>query len=228
MATVALPPPVRSYRDEGFFLFKDGGWELYDRLDAWASSHPGTRLFCIDGDVVVMGISRRHDWYSRRLFQLVYALADRAKVDCDHAGSTTFREVAKKAGAQADEAFYLGANASRMAGPKAFEAGVDPVPDLVIEIEVGNPVETALRASARLGVPEVWHLDATHDELELRVLRLEMDGASYTSVSGSGFLPVSSRDILQLLVPSLDEGAQNWRGTLSARIDQVIVHHGRA
>ena len=104
---------------------------------------------------------------------------------------------------------FIWRNASRMAGPKAFEAGVDPVPDLVIEIEVGNPVETALRASARLGVPEVWHLDATHDELELRVLRLEMDGASYTSVSGSGFLPVSSRDILQLLVPSLDEGAQN-------------------
>ncbi len=34
--------------------------------------------------------------------------------------------------------------------------GIDPPPDLAIEIVVSNPVRDALRVHARLGVPEVW------------------------------------------------------------------------
>ncbi len=66
MATVAAPRSrIESYRDpESYFLFEDAGWELYDRLDAWAGARAGVRVVYIDGDVVILGISRRHDWYS--------------------------------------------------------------------------------------------------------------------------------------------------------------------
>jgi len=228
MTTALSPPTAATYRDEDYFVFEGAGWELYDQIDAWVGERHGIKLIYIDGDVVIMGISRRHDWYTHRIDNLVWAVANAAGVPCEDAGGTTFRERAKAAGAQADQTYYFGANAVRMLGPKDFEPGVDPVPDLAIEIQVGNPVERALRAWARLGVPEVWHLDATRDELRLRVLRLAADGTSYDAAPGSGFLPVSEAEILGLLAPSLSEGSQTWQGHLGGRVAQILTGRGGA
>src|SRR3954451_8639716 len=128
MATTVSPPEIGICRDEDYFLFEGAGWELYERLDAWADERPGVRIIYIDGDVVVMGNSRRHDWYALRVHDLIWAIADAAGVPCEDAGGTTFREEARKAGAQADQTYFFGANAVRMSGPKNVEPGVDPVP----------------------------------------------------------------------------------------------------
>lgn len=227
MATVVLPPSAEeARRGADWFLFAGAGWDLYERLDAWAGERAGVRLVYIDGDVVVMGKSRRHDWIGLRVHDLVWALADAAGVACEDAGETTFRERAREAGAQADQSYFFGENAAKMSGPKNVEPGVDPVPDLTIEVEVGHPVDHALRAWARLGVPEVWHLDATGDGLRLRVLRLAPEGAPYTPVNRSEFLPVSDAEILALLRPCFTEGSQTWRARLAGQVAQVLGRRG--
>jgi Uma2 family endonuclease len=223
MATTVAPPEVGTYRDEGYFLFEGAGWDFYERLDAWADERPGVKIFYLDGDVVVMGISRRHDWLAHRVDNFVWALANAAGVPCEDAGGTTFREQAKKAGAQADQSYFFGENAVRMAGARDVEPGVDPVPDLAVEVEVGNPVDRALGAWARLGVPEVWHLDATRDDLRLRVLRLDVEASSYAPATRSGFLPVSDEQVLGLLRSSVSEGSQPWQARLPERVAQILA-----
>ena len=103
MASAISVPLVETYRDEGYVVFEEAGWEFYDRLDAWAVDRPGVRVIYLDGDVVVMGISRRHDWLALRLHELIWALANAAGVACEDAGGATFREHAKKAGVQGDQ-----------------------------------------------------------------------------------------------------------------------------
>jgi Uma2 family endonuclease len=227
MATTVSPPEVRTYRDEEYFFFEGGGWELYEQLDAWAGHRPGVKLIYIDGDVVVMAKSRRHNWFALRLHDVIGALARAAGVACEDAGETTYHLREREAGAEGDQSYFLGQNAARMAGPKDFEPGIDPVPDLVVEVEVGNPVAHSLRAWARLGVPEVWHLDASRDELRLRVLRLSGDGTSYVAVASSGFFPVSDGDILTLVRQAATEGAQLWRDQLAARVAQIVTARGQ-
>jgi Uma2 family endonuclease len=224
MTTIGLPT-VESPRGEDYFLFEGGGWELYDRLDDWAGERSGVKIVYLDGDVEVMGKSRPHDWFARRLNHLVWALARATGVACDDAGETTIRRKPVDAGSQADEAFYFGANAVRMAGPKEDDPEVDPPPDLVIEIQVSNPVKRALSAWARIGVPEVWHLATRRGELELRVLRRTEDGLGYAPVSESGLLPVSGAEILEILRPSLTEATQEWQDRLAERVAIVVARH---
>jgi Uma2 family endonuclease len=222
MTTIDLPT-VESPRGEDYFLFEGGGWELYDRLDAWAGERSGVKIVYLDGDVEVMGKSRPHDFFARRLYDIVWALALTAEVACDDAGETTIRRRPVDAGSQADESFYFGANAERMAGPKEDDPEVDPPLDLVIEVQVSNPVNRALGAWARIGVPEVWHLDTHRGKLELRILRRTEDGRGYAPVPESGFLPVSGAEILELLRPSLSERGQVWKSHLAGRVAAVVA-----
>jgi Uma2 family endonuclease len=228
MATAVSPPQVQTYRDAEYFLFAGGGLDLYNRLGDWAGERHRVKLIYIDGDVVVMAKSRRHNWFAVCFHELIVELARAAGIAYEHAGDTTFYLKPLDAGAEADQSYFLGPNAVRMLGPKEFEPGVDPVPDLVVEIEVGNPVTHALRTWARLGVPEVWHLDASRDELRMRVLRLADDRMSYVALAASPHLPVTDGEILGLIQQAASEGAETWRGHLAARVDQLVTGRGSA
>jgi Uma2 family endonuclease len=224
MATAIAPAQAETKNGETYVLFDGAGWEFYDALDAWAGDRAGVRIIYIDGDVeLFMGITRRHDWITARAGDLIWALADATGLRCEDAGQTTYREQARAAGAQADQTCYFGANAERMAGPKDVAPGVDPVPDLAVEVEVGNPVKRALADWARLGVPEVWHVDAEHEEIGLRILRLAVDGASYSPVTRSGVFPIDDAEVLGLIRSAVAEGAQPWRARLAERVGQIVA-----
>ena len=146
MANAESTAQRETFRDEPFFLFENAGWELYDRLDAWASERRGTKLTYIDGDVVIVAKSRRHYWFALRLYDVIWALASAAGIVSEDAGATTFCLREREAGAEADQSFFFGQNAVRMAGPKDFEPGTDPVPDMVVEVDAGHSITRRWRA----------------------------------------------------------------------------------
>jgi Uma2 family endonuclease len=222
MTTAESTAQRETFRDEPFFLFENAGWELYDRLDAWAGERRGTKLTYIDGDVVIVAKSRRHNWFALRLYDVIWALASAAGIVSEDAGATTFCLREREAGAEADQSFFFGQNAVRMAGPKDFEPGTDPVPDMVVEVDAGHSINSALRAWARLGVPEIWHLDASREELQLHVLRLQADGASYVPVPGSQYLPISDAEILGLVRLAQSEDSQSWHERLPALVAGIL------
>jgi Uma2 family endonuclease len=209
---------------ETYALFEGLGWEFYEAIDARMGSGVGVRIIYIDGDVeLFMGTSRRHAWLSARLHNLVWALVHATGINGEDAGRTTYYSHPREAGAQADQTYYFGPNAERMAGPKNVVPGVDPVPDLAVEVGVGNPFDRALAAWARLGVPEVWHLDAETEELGIRILRLAAGGASYETAARSGFFPVDDVEILGLIRLAVNEGMQPWQARLAERVGQIVA-----
>ena len=226
MATATPLTSAETARVEDYFFFEDAGWELYDRIDAWAGDRSGFRLVYLDGDLEVMAKSRHHDFMTFRLHELVTALANASGVVWEDAGAATFRERALDAGTQGDQTYYFGENAARMTGVKKIEPGEHPVPDLAIEIQIANPVKHALGAWSRLGVREVWHLNASGLELKLVVLRLRDDGSGYDPTSRSDYLPISDVQLLELLKLLSSEGAQDWGLQLPRRLAEILGQAG--
>lgn len=226
MATTTAPARPEARPGEGYVRLPGVTWAQYETLDAWADDWPGVRLVYLDGDLeIITGKSRRHEWYSRCVFELVAALARAAGVACEAAGETTYKAAARAAGSQADETFYLGPHAEAMAGPRDPRPGVDPVPDLAVEVEVSRPVAGAVAAWARLGVPEVWHVDARSPEPAVTVLRRGGDGG-YTPADASGFLPVSAAEVQDELRAVTHQGSTAWRDGLDARARQLAARRG--
>jgi len=143
MATLVESVPIESFgfEDErGYFLFRGGGLSLYDRLLDWADEHRGVKIVYLNGDVLIMARTRRHDRIGHRVNHLVFELARAAGVPCEDAGETTYRRPPHVAGAQGDDAYYFRGNAEHMAGQKDDDPVTDPVPDLILEVEVHHPV----------------------------------------------------------------------------------------
>jgi hypothetical protein len=71
-----------------------------------------------------------------------------------------------------DTSFYVASVAE--IGNRISKMETDPVPDLVVEVEITNPVTLALQAYANMRVPEVWHFARRpRRAASLQFLRLE-------------------------------------------------------
>lgn len=76
---------------------------------------------------------------------------------------------------------------------------VDPPPDLVIEIEITNPVMEKLSIFSAAGVPEVWLYREDHIEI------LGLESSTYRRKTGSSFLPGVTDSVLSEFVRSSKE-----------------------
>ena len=117
------------------------------------------RVIYVDERLTFLTASRRHEWFARRLAELVKAVASAAGIRWEDAGSATYRRREKEVGVEGDETFYFGAHAELMRGSVDVDLATQPPPDLAIEVEITHPADDALLVYGRLGVPEVWRFD---------------------------------------------------------------------
>jgi Uma2 family endonuclease len=145
--------------EPSYYVLRGIDYEGYVAInDAIREDHP-VRVIYVDRRLTFLTASRRHEWYARRLAELVKAVASAAGVGWEDAGSATFRRREKEIGVEGDETFYFRAHAEQMRGSVNIDLSIQPPPDLAIEVEVSHPANDAMLVYGRLGVPEVWRLD---------------------------------------------------------------------
>jgi hypothetical protein len=165
----------------------------------------------------ILSPSTEHDGMSRVTAALVELLAEEADVDLFNAGSTTFKRVDLSRGFEPDECFYFGGKAGRVRELVAGKGNLDldsgdPVPDLVVEVDVTSPSLNKLPIYARLGVHEVWRHAGN-----LAILRLadESDGEEeprYAEAPESAYLPGATGEALApLIAEGLALDRRVWR-----------------
>src|SRR5205823_1878392 len=108
-------------------------------------------------------------------------------------------------------------NIERVRGRKRLRMGLDPAPDLVVEVVVSHPVADALKVHASLGVGEVWV--CRENRLEILALR----AGRYEVFPTSGLLPFLAPDELAPLVfrqdlPSESEVRYQFRAWVAATL----------
>jgi Uma2 family endonuclease len=140
------------------------------------------------GDLELMSPSTEHEEYAELFGQLIFLVTLELGIPFLALGTTTWRKQAKDRGLEADKCFYL-ASLPRIRGKKhKLDLGLDPPPDLAIEIEISRSALDRMGIYAALRVPEVWRFDGER----LRAEALQEDGtyATVTTSPSFPFLPL--------------------------------------
>jgi Uma2 family endonuclease len=184
LATVARTSP-----SEQQIVLHDIAWDTYERLlsDHVDSSAP--RFTYDHGELEILSPSTEHEEDNRTLALLVEIIALELSLDVRNVGSMTFKRQRLQQGFEPDSSFYI-QNEPRVRGRRQIDLGIDPPPDLIIEIEITRSAIPKLPIYAAMNVPEVWRWDGE------RVMILLLADGDYTVASRSVALPLLTAAVL--------------------------------
>jgi Uma2 family endonuclease len=219
MSTMLNPSPVGE--TEGHFVLNGVGWDQYESVLQAFPETPGLRIIYYDRRITLLSPSRRHDWASRRLSELIKAVAVGLGIRWEDAGTTTYRLEHLGAGVEGDDAFYFGRHAELMKGPIDVDLNSQPPPDLVIEVEATHSADDAVAAWIRLGVPEIWRYQVRRKTIQF-LTRGEREG--YEAAPRSlAFPELEPADIVNQLRIADEMGASDWNEQLNNWVHEVLV-----
>ena len=182
----ALARHKRAAIAEGRVLLRGVSWKTYERLLDEHSESAGPRFTYDDGLLEIVTLAIEHEDPNRTLASLVELILVEWDVDFRRAGSNTFKSAELQKGFEPDTSFYI-AHTAAVRGRKRLDLAVDPPPDLVIEIEVTEPLLPVLAA---LRVPEISLCEGA----TVHILRL--DRAHYREVKRSSALAPLTAEVI--------------------------------
>lgn len=112
-------------------IIPDVSWAEYEQLLADLGDGYAVRLTYDQGRLEIMSPSSRHGKYAAFVERVAHVLATELKLNLDSFGSTTFKELALKQGAEPDTCFYV-QHAAQVVGRMDLDLAVDPPPDVVL------------------------------------------------------------------------------------------------
>jgi Uma2 family endonuclease len=170
--TLSIPKPraaspVRSkINDVQHIVIEGASWELYEMLLRDIGDRP-IRINYDQGRLEMMSPLPEHEHVKSLIHDLVRMLTLELNIPMKCLGSTTFRREDKAKGLEPDDCYYF-KDARRMRGRKRLNPKRDPVPELVVEVDVTAPSVPREPIYAGLGVPEIWRWNGRRlDCLEL-------------------------------------------------------------
>lgn len=135
-------------------------WGLYQEI--LAEIHSGAvRLTYDHGSLDIARLFPPHGRVSKGISRLIETYADEEQIGIEGLGSTTFCREEFQVGLEPDACYYI-AHAANVIGKDTLDLGIDPPPDLVIEVDISPPGVAKLPIYAAVRVPEVWRYDGQH------------------------------------------------------------------
>jgi Uma2 family endonuclease len=176
------------------------GWEDYEHLLTQMDSHPGSRVAYDCGRLIVMSPSPEHEDYKESIYSLVRTIAVERGIALESRGAATFKSKRLAKGVEPDTCFYV-QNAKRIIGQRKITLGIDPPPDVVVEIDLSNDSSDKFHIYAALGVPEIWRYDGE------KAYFYQLSETSYQEIQSSVALPLlTAEDLTRFLEQSKTEG----------------------
>jgi Uma2 family endonuclease len=155
-------------------------WQTYESLLNELTERR-FRLTYYRGNLEIMALSPEHEFNKKVLGRFMETLAEALELQIYPLGSTTLKRP-ELSGAEPDECFYF-RNIGAVRGKKRLDLVTDPVPDLVLEIDLTSSSVNRLEIYAGMGVSEVW----IYDGYSLVVKQLQ--GQGYITALNSQFFP---------------------------------------
>ncbi|MCU1267981.1 MAG: hypothetical protein JWM21_4299 [Acidobacteria bacterium] len=189
MVTVLNPPKTV----EGRVVLHNISWHTYQRLLEERGDCSTPRLTYDRGELEIMSPGAKHEDVNESIKLLVNLISMEIGPILRGLGSTTFAREDINRGFEPDSCFYV-RNEALIRGKERIDLSVDPVPDIVVEIDITSLSVKKRAVFAQFGIPEVWRYDGASIEI------LTLTGGSYIRSQASIVLPVFTAEALTKLV----------------------------
>jgi hypothetical protein len=131
-------------------------WGLYRGLLKARGERSAAKYVYRKGRLTIVSPSMEHERIKSRLTWMIEEMFLTLGIDFVPTGSLTLHSSPpSKHGVEGDASYYV-CNLDLIRHKERVEMGIDPPPDLEVEVVISNPVRDALRVHAAFGVKEVW------------------------------------------------------------------------
>jgi Uma2 family endonuclease len=179
------------------FISSGVSWESYESLLIKLENNSHYRVTYLDEILEIVSPSIRHEKIKTNLGMLLERFFYSKRIRFVPMGSSTFRNKAKKAGAEPDECYCIGEEKS--------------VPDLAIEVVLTSGNINKLEIYRRLGVAEVWFWERNQfklyhlrDNSQNDVATIYPDTYGYEQIATSEILPELDISLLEQCISISD------------------------
>ncbi|MBG1268107.1 Uma2 family endonuclease [Nostoc sp. WHI] len=179
------------------FISSGVSWESYESLLAKLENNSHYRVTYLDGILEIVSPSIRHERIKTNLGMLLERFFYNKRIRFVPMGSSTFKNKAKKAGAEPDECYCIGEEKS--------------VPDLAIEVVMTSGNINKLEIYRRLGVAEVWFWERNQfklyhlrDNSQTELATVYPDTYGYEQIVASEILPGLDISLLERCISISD------------------------
>jgi Uma2 family endonuclease len=167
---------------ENRVILNNISWDTFERLLADIGDRRKTLFHYINGTLEIMSPLSLHEGSNRFIEALLGIFTDELEIDMRRLGSLLMKIPELKLGAEPDSCYYI-QNEPIIRGKEVIIVGQDPVPDLVLEVDITNPSDRRLPIYALLAVPEVWRYDGYSLEF------LALENGAYQPIAKSLSFP---------------------------------------
>jgi Uma2 family endonuclease len=146
------------------------------------------------GEMEIKSPTQDHERAKTLIGRMIEVLTEELGISIMSCGSTTFKDQLLDCGLEPDECYYV-QHEAEVRG-RTVKLGVDPPPDLVVEVDLTTSVIDRFPIYATLGFPEIWQY--VDREIVIHVLQHER---KYATAIESTALPMVA---VKKLVEHLD------------------------
>jgi Uma2 family endonuclease len=175
----AVVTPEKIQLSPGTVVRLLGTWQDYQTLSQQLGDRAATRLKYRPGEILLMVPLPEHGRNANLIADVVKVFLDYLEKDYEAFTPITI-ELPQESGIEPDYCFYID-NWAAVAGKNRINWGVDPSPDLVIEIDVTS--YTNVNDYLPYQVPEVWIFKKN------RLAIYSLHGGVYSLQTSSRFFP---------------------------------------
>jgi Uma2 family endonuclease len=175
----AVVTPEKIQLSPGTVVRLLGTWQDYQALSQQLGDRAATRLKYRPGEILLMVPLPEHGRNANLIADVVKVFLDYLEKDYEAFTPITI-ELPQESGIEPDYCFYID-NWAAVAGKNRINWGVDPSPDLVIEIDVTS--YTNVNDYLPYQVPEVWIFKKN------RLAIYSLHGGVYSLQTSSRFFP---------------------------------------
>jgi Uma2 family endonuclease len=176
-------------------------WETYCALLRETGDDRKCRMAFSDGELEIMAPLGEHENIDLTIHEMIVALLRELKMPHLSLGHMTLTRAAVKKGIEPDLCYHI-QSYPLMRGKRGRELDSpdNPVPDLMVEVDVHNTSLNKLELCERLGVPEHWRVK--NGKLEIRILK---NGRYERSETSAAFPDIRVQKIVELLEDTMLE-----------------------
>ena len=134
--------------------FYNLSWQSYEQILAALGNKRAARLTYYKGTLEIVSPLEEHESASDRIAILIHLLTEELNLNIKSMASSTLNKPELKVGAEPDKCYYI-QNEPAVRG-KIVDLATDPLPDLIVEVDITHTDINKTQLYQDMKVPEFW------------------------------------------------------------------------